>query len=201
MIAIIDYKAGNIASVSNALTRLGADFCITDDVSRLNDATGIIFPGVGHAYAAMQALKEKNLDEWLKSTQKPVLGICLGMQMLFDFSVEGDTACLGLIPGKLEKFDNSKGKVPHMGWNTLRFAADSFLLKGLSVEDYFYFVHSFYAPVVDATTASCFYADVDFSAVVSYKNFHGVQFHPEKSGAAGTKILNNFINYVNEGKE
>ena len=196
MIAILDYKAGNIASVSNALTRLGVEFIVTDDVEQLDAASGIIFPGVGHAYSAMNALKEKNLDQWLKQTDKQVLGICLGMQLLFDFSVEGKTNCLGLISGNLEKFDDKLDKVPHMGWNTISLDKSTFLTEGLTKDDYFYFVHSYFAPKVSDTVASCTYAGAEFSAAVSKDNFHGVQFHPEKSGKSGTKILVNFINHI-----
>lgn len=196
MIAIIDYKAGNLASVSNAFKRLKTEFVITNKEKELERADGIIFPGVGHAYAAMNALKEHNLDRWLKNTTKPLLGICLGMQLLFESSEEGDTHTLGIIPGRLKKFDSTKGKVPHMGWNSFTDMNDQHpLLKGITKNNYFYYVHSYYAPINEACIASCDYIN-PFASVVSSNNFYGVQFHPEKSGDAGEIILKNFLELV-----
>ncbi len=195
MIALIKYRAGNIASVSNALERLGVDFYLAETADQLDKADGVIFPGVGHAYSAMESLKEQGIDEWLKSTKKPVLGICVGMQLLFESSTEGDTEGLGVIPGKLLKFDASKEKVPHMGWNSIQKQADHPLLKDISDEDFLYFVHSYYAPESDFSVATCDYIN-PFSAVVSKDNYFGVQFHPEKSGKLGATILQNFIEYV-----
>lgn len=195
MIALIDYRAGNIASVSNSLARFNVDFEVTNDLEKLENADGVIFPGVGHASSAMQALKEVNVDEWLVNTQKPVLGICLGMQLLFESTEEGDAKTLGVIPGRLEKFDNNRAKVPHMGWNTLKIKNSHSLLKGLSDNQFFYFVHSFYAPINESTLATTEYIH-SFAAVVAYNNFMGVQFHPEKSGNAGALLLQNFVNIV-----
>ncbi len=195
MIAIIDYKAGNLASVSNALKRLNAEFIITDDIRELNQASAVIFPGVGHAKAAMNALSEKNLDSWLKSATVPVLGICLGMQLLFESTSEGDSECLGIIPGKLQLFPETVGKVPHMGWNSLTEITDHPLLKGISEEDFVYFVHSYFAPKVNESIALCNYG-FPFSAAVAKDNFAGVQFHPEKSGKSGEIIIRNFLNYA-----
>lgn len=195
MIAIIKYKAGNTASVANALERLGAKYFFAETPQELDSAKAVIFPGVGHAGAAMESLREKGVDEWLRKTQKPVLGICVGMQLLFETSTEGDTIGLGVIPGALKKFDDSKAKVPHMGWNKLKTEKDHPILKNLISKNYLYFVHSYYAPVGDYTLATCNYIN-DFSAIVAKDNFIGVQFHPEKSGSVGSMILQNFLDLV-----
>lgn len=195
MIAIIKYKAGNTASVANALDRLGADYFFAKTPEELESAKGVIFPGVGHASSAMESLKEKGVDEWLKKTKKPVLGICVGMQLFFETSSEGNTVGLGIIPGALQKFDETKAKVPHMGWNKLQDAGKHPLLKNLIPKHYFYFVHSYYAPVSEHTLATCNYIN-DFSAIVAKDNFIGVQFHPEKSGSVGSMILQNFLDLV-----
>lgn len=196
MIGIIKYKAGNLASVSNALERLGATYFITDDPAELEKATAVIFPGVGHAAAAMDDLRAKDLDVWLKSTKKPVLGICLGMQLLFETSEEGDCKTLGIIPGRLKKFDSTKAKVPHMGWNQFDTKKDHPLINGIGNKQFLYYVHGYYAPTNEYTLASCLYIK-DFAAVVAKDNFMGVQFHPEKSGQVGSLLLQNFLDMVN----
>ncbi len=194
MIGIIDYKAGNTASVANALRRLGAEFRITDSKKLLDECTGIIFPGVGHAGSAMQALRDAGLVGWLKETKKPVLGICLGMQLFFESSEEGGTPALEIIPGTLKRFNPDNDKVPHMGWNTFESVSEEHpLMKGISASDYFYYVHSYYAPKNEFTTGVCRYAGTSFAAAVARDNFCGVQFHPEKSGPAGERLLSNFI--------
>jgi glutamine amidotransferase len=198
MIAIINYEAGNLASVSNALTRLGADFAVTNKQDELEEAQAVILPGVGHARPAMQALQKRGLDTWLRSTNKPLMGICLGMQLLFDSSEEGDTEGLGLIPGRLRKFESASQKVPHMGWNTFSKVKEHPLLKGLDVSSYFYYVHSYFAPENESTLASCHYI-TDFAAVVGKGNVVGTQFHPEKSGEAGARLLQNFLNMAASG--
>lgn len=195
MIALIKYRAGNIASVSNALDRLGADYFLAETPEQLETADGIIFPGVGHAGAAMESLKVNGIDQWLINTEKPVFGICVGMQLLFESSAEGNTKGLGVIPGTLRKFESTKDKVPHMGWNTLSGQSDHFLLKGIDEDEHFYFVHSYYAPSSPYSIADCNYT-TDFIAITAKDNFLGVQFHPEKSGAAGAKVLENFLNSV-----
>jgi imidazole glycerol-phosphate synthase subunit HisH len=196
MIGIIKYQAGNLASVSNALDRLGADYFISDDPDDLEKASGIIFPGVGHAAAAMDDLRSRDLDVWLKNTKKPVLGICLGMQLLYESSEEGDSVTLGLIPGRLKKFDSSVAKVPHMGWNQFNpIKKEHHLIKGIDNKQFLYYVHGYYAPNNDHTLASCKYIN-DFAAVVAKDNFMGVQFHPEKSGQVGSHILQNFLDLV-----
>lgn len=192
MIAIIDYKAGNIASVSNALARLGSDFVVTADLTTLRQADGVVFPGVGHAGSAMEALKEKNLVDFLTTTEKPLLGICLGMQLFYESSEEGETETLGIIPGRLKKFDPASGKVPHMGWNTIDIKAGHPILEGIESQSYFYHVHSYFAPVNEYTLASGNYIN-PFASIVSHKNYTGVQFHPEKSGKIGEKLLENFL--------
>lgn len=195
MIAIIKYKAGNTASVANALDRLGAQYFFAEKPNELETADGIIFPGVGHARSAMESLEEKGVDEWLKQTKKPVLGICVGMQLMFESSTEGNTVGLGVIPGSLKKFDESQAKVPHMGWNTIDKKNEHAILRNLIPNHYMYFVHSFYAPVTEHTLAACNYIN-DFSAVVAKDNYMGVQFHPEKSGSVGSLILQNFLDLV-----
>lgn len=197
MIAIINYEAGNLASVSNALKRLEEPHIITDKKHELDQADGIIFPGVGHAEPAMKSLIKNNLDEWITETQKPLLGICLGMQLLYESSEEGDSEGLGIIPGRLRKFDSSNAKVPHMGWNTFSDVQSHPILHSLSDAQYFYFVHSYFAPINDYTIASCNYIQ-DFSAVVCRDNYLGVQFHPEKSGKAGSLLLQNFLHFVHD---
>lgn len=195
MISIIDYRAGNTASVSNALERLGATYQITNEKAALEASDGIIFPGVGHAESAMQALRDTGLHTWLQETTKPVLGICLGMQLLYEFSEEGDTPTLGIVSGRLKKFDAARHKVPHMGWNTFKTLKSGAhpLLEDLRADDYFYYVHSYYAPVTAETLAASRYAGSDFACIVARNNFAGVQFHPEKSGRAGSLLLRNFI--------
>ncbi len=198
MIGIIDYEAGNIASVTNALSRLNVEFAVTNDTEKLEQCDGYIFPGVGHAYSAMKSLDEHHLVEWMQNIQKPLLGICLGMQLLFEKSEEGSSKGIGVIPGKLKKFNSDLGKVPHMGWNTFTDIKEHDLLRGISKEDYFYYVHSYYAPVNKFTLATCDYIN-RFASVVARNNFLGVQFHPEKSGDIGERLLSNFLTIVKKG--
>lgn len=193
MIALIDYGAGNVASVQNALSRLGTGAVLTHQVDVLEMADAVIFPGVGHAAPAMESLRASGLDIWLKSTRKPVLGICLGMQLLYESTEEGNTACLGIIPGRLQKFSAEGGKIPHMGWNTTTPVVENGLPAAIQAA-FHYYVHSFYAPVNEFTVATCNYG-VTFAAIVAKDNFTGVQFHPEKSGLAGQKILRQFIEH------
>lgn len=198
MIGIVRYKAGNLASVSNALERLGAEYRISDDRNELEQCQSILFPGVGHAGSAMEDLRKRGLDTWLKETSKPVLGICLGMQLLYEESEEGETTTLGILPGRPRKFDSASGKVPHMGWNRLESIEDHPLLRGITEKEYFYFVHSYYAPVTDETLARCRYG-TEFAAVAGRENFIGVQFHPEKSSTSGSHLLGNFLEMTKRG--
>ena len=197
MIAIINYEAGNLASVSNALKRLEEPHMITEKKEDLDEADGIIFPGVGHAEPAMASLRKNNLDRWLKNTSKPVLGICLGMQLFYESSEEGNAEGLGIIPGKLRKFDSSQHKVPHMGWNTFKEVGDHPIVNSIDKDQYFYYVHSYYAPLSEHTVASCDYI-LNFTSVVARDNYMGVQFHPEKSGQAGSLLIQNFLQYVHK---
>lgn len=198
MIAIIDYRAGNLASVANAMDRLQARYRITNSIPDLDEADAVIFPGVGHATSAMADLKKNGLDIWLKDTSKPVLGICLGMQLLYESTTEGNTKTLGALPGRLEKFDPSLGKVPHMGWNTVTIRHSHPLMRNIPTNTHFYHVHSYFAPVSEYTIAESNYT-VPFTAIAARDNFMGVQFHPEKSGAAGEKLLRNFLDMIYGG--
>lgn len=195
MIGIIKYQAGNLTSVSNALDRLDADYIISDQTNELDKTDAIIFPGVGHAAAAMDDLRSKGLDLWLKNTKKPVLGICLGMQLFFESSEEGDSQTLGIIPGRLKKFDSSKAKVPHMGWNNFQSMKNHPLLSGIGTDQFCYYVHGYFAPPNEYTLATCRYIS-EFTSVVAKDNFVGVQFHPEKSGRVGALLLKNFLDMV-----
>lgn len=190
MIAIVKYNAGNITSVQNALERLGYSNMVTDDPKLIQQAEKVIFPGVGEASSAMQYLREKGLDEVIKNLTQPVLGICLGQQLMCRFSEEGNTECLGIFDTTVKKFE-PRLKVPHMGWNTLE-AQNSELYNGISSEENFYFVHSYYAEVSQETTAVCDYI-VPFSASMQKNNFYATQFHPEKSSQAGEQLLLNFL--------
>lgn len=195
MIAIIDYKAGNLASVSNAMERLQAEYRITSNKDVLDEADAVIFPGVGHAGSAMKDLQKNGLDSWLQEARKPVLGICLGMQLFYDETGEGATRALGIIPGKLEKFNSELDKVPHMGWNTVILRNPHPLMHNIAPDTHFYHVHSYYAPVTDHTIAVSHYSTA-FTAVAARNNFLGVQFHPEKSGQPGEQLLRNFLDIV-----
>lgn len=190
-IAIVKYNAGNVESVKNALNRLNIEPILTDDVEELSSADKVIFPGVGEARAAMDYLKQRNLDAVIKNLKQPVLGICLGMQLLCDFSEERDTECLGILPYCVRKFESENLKIPQMGWNNI-FGLKSDLFKGLQENSYVYFVHSFYVEAGKETIATCDYG-VKFSAAVQHNNFYAVQFHTEKSGAVGERILENFL--------
>jgi glutamine amidotransferase len=190
MIAIIRYNAGNIKSVQNALKRLGYESIITDDPLELKKADKVIFPGVGEAGSAMQYLRERGLDNTIKSLVQPVLGICLGLQLMCRFSEEADTKCLGIFDTDVRLFPPID-KIPHMGWNNfLTMRGD--LFKNISPDDDVYYVHSYYAEISSCTTATCDYI-LPFSASMTRDNFYATQFHPEKSAAVGERILRNFL--------
>ena len=190
MIAIVKYNAGNITSVKNAIERLGFSAVVTDDENLLKSAEKVIFPGVGEASSAMKYIKEKGLDEVIKNLKQPVLGICLGQQLMCKFSEEGNTECLGIFDANVKKFEQ-KLKVPHVGWNTIS-GLKSEIYNEISVEEDFYFVHSFYSEICSETTAVCDYI-VPFSASMQKNNFYATQFHPEKSSSVGEQLLLNFL--------
>ena len=191
-VAIVKYNAGNVESVKNALNRLSIEPVLTDDAETLKSADKVIFPGVGEASSAMNYLRERRLDAVIKSLRQPVLGICLGMQLLCEFSDENETKCLGILPYRVKKFASGALKVPQMGWNNV-FDLQSDLFAGIDENSYVYFVHSYYVESGEETIATCDYG-VKFSAAIRHENFYAVQFHAEKSGAGGAKILENFLN-------
>jgi glutamine amidotransferase len=193
MLAIIKYNAGNVQSVQYALQRLGYDAVVTDVHSEIKGADKVIFPGVGNANAAIKSLKEKDLDKVIKELTQPVLGICVGMQLLCTHSEENDTECLGIINLKVKKFTpvNTNDKVPQIGWNNI-YNYRSELLHGIKEDAFVYYVHSYYAEQGNNTVATTDYI-VPYSAVIQKNNFYGVQFHAEKSAEVGEKILSNFL--------
>ncbi len=191
-IAVIKYNAGNIQSVSNSLGRLGASFVVTDDPDVLRAAPRVIFPGVGEASSAMRYLTNRGLDRVIKGLRQPVLGVCLGLQLLCRASEENETGCLSITDAVVRRFTAPK-KIPHMGWSTVMVAKHP-LFDGIQDRSYFYFVHSYRVDICPYTIASCTY-DETFSAALAVGNFVGVQFHPEKSGATGSKLLANFLRW------
>lgn len=190
MIAIVKYNAGNIKSVQNALTRLSYESIITDNPGELRKADKVIFPGVGEASSAMTYLKKKGLDNTLLSLKQPVLGICLGLQLMCRYTEEGDTKCLGIFDSDVRLFP-PLDKIPHMGWNNF-LTVKGELFRNVALEDDVYYVHSYYAEISSCTSATCDYI-VPFSASMNYNNFYATQFHPEKSAGVGEKILQNFL--------
>lgn len=193
MLAIVDSGGANIASVRFALERLSVASELTADPAVIRAAERVILPGVGSAQEGMKRLQAKGLVDCVRGLTQPVLGICLGMQLLFESSAEGDTPSLGLIPGRVALLPESPGvTVPHMGWNTLEVRQPTPLLAGFDAATRFYFVHSFAGPVNAFTLAACEHG-TPFAAVVRRGNFWGAQFHPERSGAAGARFLKNFL--------
>lgn len=192
-VAIIDSGGANIASLRFALQRLGAESALTRDPQVLAEASHVLLPGVGAAADAMARLRKSGLDAVIPRLTQPLLGICLGMQLLFAGSAEGDVACLGIIDGRVEPLAGGEGlSIPHMGWNQVRRSADCPLLAGVDDAEYFYFVHSYAAHPGPATSATSEHGAM-FSAMVGRDNFFGTQFHPERSGAAGATVLKNFL--------
>lgn len=189
-LAIVKYNAGNIQSVLYALERIGMEAVVTDDHAELQSADKVIFPGVGEASSAMNYLKERELDTLIKSLTQPVLGICLGMQLMCTHSEENDTACLGLFDTEVKKFTGQL-KIPQIGWNLVREGKQP-LFNTMQKDPYCYFVHSYYAALCEETAAVTEYG-VRFSSALQKGNFYGVQFHPEKSAAVGERLLKNFI--------
>jgi glutamine amidotransferase len=205
MIAIIDYKAGNLTSVARALQNIGESFVITDDIKKLEAASHVIFPGVGAAGDAMANLRQKKLNVWLKnwlSTGKPVMGICLGTQIVLHYSEENDTECIGLVAGSTKRFPDqlvSAGqvlKIPHMGWNNVEFRRSHPVFRDISPSAEFYFVHSYYpAPSDESAVLGVTDYGIKFCSVLAVKNLVAMQFHPEKSGRPGLQILRNFCKW------
>ena len=232
MIAIINYNTGNIKSVANALKKLGFEYAVTSDPLKIKNADKVILPGVGGARFAMEQLKKLGLVNTIKNLKQPVLGICLGMQILMDYSEEGGTKCLGIIQGKVKKFNCANLKVPHIGWNSVealqgplpnrlllqippaafsfkcgsrrkqagalampekrRGKLSGFQQQNAKVLPYFYFVHSYYAPIGKYTIGKTEYG-IEFSSIITKDNFYGVQFHPEKSGRSGLNLLRQLL--------
>lgn len=190
MIAIIKYNAGNSKSVQNALTRLGFESAITADHELIKKAECVIFPGVGEASSAMDYLRNTGLDELIISLKQPFLGICLGLQLMCKHSEEGNTGCLRIFDAEVKKFPPTD-IVPHVGWNNFE-RVDGNIFKKINQNEHLYYVHSYYAETCSHTTAVCDYI-TPFSAAMQKDNFYGVQFHPEKSGEAGEKLLINFL--------
>ena len=191
--AIIDSGGANLASLQYAFERLGARTEVTADLATIRSAPRVILPGVGSAANAMARLNNIGVAQMLTRLSQPVLGICLGMQLLFERSEEGDTQCLGIFPGQVRRLEGTPERpVPHMGWNQLSPVRPDPLLKGVSANDYVYFVHSFAAAVSDLTVASADYGGL-LSAIVRRDNFCGTQFHPERSAATGARVLANFL--------
>jgi glutamine amidotransferase len=192
-VVIIDSGGANLASLQFALERLGARTHLSREAREIRAAPRVILPGVGSAGAAMQRLRAAGLTDTLTRLTQPLLGICLGMQLLYSTSSEGDTACLGVLPDSVRRLESAPGRpVPHMGWNRLEPVRSDPLLEGLAASDYLYFVHSYAAPVSGATLASARYG-VQLAAVVRQGNFCGTQFHPERSAQAGARLLANFL--------
>ena len=192
-VVIVANGGANIASLQYALERLNVTSLDSAEPQTIRAATHVILPGVGAAADAMMRLRRAHLHELLPTLRQPVLGICLGMQLLFEASDEGQTQCLGIIPGRATRFAEAPGRrVPHIGWNTVDTLRESALLAGLKADDYAYFVHSYALPVSRATVASTCYG-APFTACVEWGNFYGTQFHPERSAAVGARVLKNFL--------
>lgn len=192
MIAIIDYKMGNLRSVENALKRLGAEFVVTADAEVIRRADRVLLPGVGNAAEAMENLRKTDLVDVIRSLRRPVLGICVGMQVMCRHSEEGDAKCLGIFDARVKRFvPTAEEKVPHMGWNSIG-NLESKLFKGINGGEMVYFVHSYYPELCPDTIATTRHG-VMLSAALKYENFYGTQFHPEKSGDVGERIIANFL--------
>lgn len=192
-VVLVDAGGANIGSVQYAFRRLGVDATMTADAARIRAASHVVLPGVGAAAEGMRRLRRNGLDEVVRALTRPVLGVCLGMQLLFDYSEEGDTPCLGLIPGRVGRLAGSDGvRIPHMGWNALRVDRNDPLLDGIDAGRQAYFVHGYAVPADAATLASSEHG-TRFAAVVRRDNFCGMQCHPERSGTTGARLLKNFL--------
>lgn len=204
-VSIVKYNAGNIFSVINAVKRLGIEPLLTDDKEELLSSDRVIFPGQGEASHAMAYLRARGLDEVIRNLRQPVLGICIGQQLLCRHSEEGDTDCIGVFPMDVKRFvpTRHEDKIPQMGWNELRFNGNvngnvSPLFRGLSDGDFVYFVHSYYVPLHEEYTIAQTHFTLDYSAAIQKDNFFATQFHPEKSGRVGERILRNFMEVKSE---
>jgi glutamine amidotransferase len=194
-VVIIKYNAGNIKSVLFALERIGVNAIVTDDIDEIRSADKVIFPGVGEASSAMQYLKEKGLDKLICSLTQPVLGICLGMQLMCSHSEENDSPCMGIFPEKVRRFPETVGfKIPQIGWNNIS-NLKSKLFAAVPEDAHMYFVHSYYVECSEDTISTTDYIQ-KYSSALQKNNFYAVQFHPEKSGEIGQRILENFINNI-----
>ena len=192
-VVLVDAGGTNIGSLRYALGRLGVDAQVSDDGERIRRASHVILPGVGAAGPGMARLRQAGLVELLRSLEQPVLGVCLGMQLLFEHSQEGDTPCLGVIPGCVVHIPAAAGRrVPHMGWNALQRLREDAMFDGLAAPDFVYFVHSYAVPIGDSTVASVDYG-LSYSAIVRHRNYCGMQFHPERSSSTGAALLKNFL--------
>ena len=192
-LAILDSGGANIASLRYAIERLGIESELTTDPARLRAASHVILPGVGAAADCMARLENAGIVDTIRELRQPLLGICVGMQLLYESSEEGDVKCLGLLPGRVRRLSPELGlPVPHMGWNQLEFRQPNPLLNDIVENDYVYFVHSYCAPVSEMTVAHCSYGE-PFSAIVQRANVHGAQFHPERSARIGSLLLKNFL--------
>lgn len=193
MIAIIDVCGNNLTSLTNAIKSLGHDYILTHNPQEIKKASHVILPGVGAAATAMRSLHDCQLTTVLQGLSQPLLGICLGMQLLFEHSEEDDVDCLNLIPGHIKRLAViNNHPIPHMGWNRLIWVKESPLAQGLTEQDYVYFVHSYALLTTENALARCQYSQ-DFTAIVQHNNIYGMQFHPEKSAATGLRLLNNFL--------
>jgi imidazole glycerol-phosphate synthase subunit HisH len=193
-LVIIKYNAGNIQSVLYALERIGREAVVTDDPMAIREADKVIFPGVGEASTAMDYLRERGLDTVIRGLSQPVLGICLGLQLMCRYSEENDTDCLGIFDEKVRRFPAAGGKVPQIGWNNI-YDLRTPLFEGVGEKSYCYFVHGYYASLGAQTIAKTEYGQA-YSSALHRDNFYGVQFHPEKSAEAGERILRNFIDHI-----
>lgn len=191
-VVLVDSGGANLGSVLCALQRLGVEACVSGDGAAIAAASHVILPGVGAAPAGMARLRERGLVDVVRGLTQPVLGVCLGMQLLFEHSEEGDTPCLGVLPGRVKKIVGPGLRVPHMGWNALQLRGKHALLDGIGDGEYAYFVHSYAATCDERTLASCDYGG-EFAAVVQARNFFGAQFHPERSAQTGARVLRNFL--------
>ena len=191
-VAIVDYGVGNIKSIQHSLDRIGVNHVYTMNPEIIFSAEKVIFPGVGDASYAMKKLKNNNLDKLIPNLKQPLLGICLGMQLMCTYSEEGDTSCLGIIDAEVKKFNSKKNKIPQIGWNNSKNLKTN-LFKGIYENEFMYMVHTYYVPKSRFTISESIYG-LTYSSAINKDNFYGTQFHPEKSGLIGEKIIKNFIN-------